>query len=123
MISLIALVNSLAILALTLDSIPTLHSQTMMGMLCLREVRLLRPLFSRNVTVGDCTAAPSLAWKCHDIEPQPAQCAGRPTDHPLDFVTRRAGTGQSRALQFLQRVQLRGLICWDTRCSRRRGNR
>src|SRR5260370_26443223 len=91
MISLIALVTSLAILALTPDSIPTLHSQTMTGMLYLHEVRLMRSLFFRNVAVRDCTAAPSLAWKCHDIEPQPAQCTG----HRLDLVTGRAGQAQS----------------------------
>jgi hypothetical protein len=53
-------VNSLAILALTPVSIPTLHSQTMTGMLSLREDGLLRPSVYRNVTVGDCNAAPPL---------------------------------------------------------------
>src|SRR5437867_8808220 len=60
MTSLIALVNSLAILALTPVSIPTLHSQIMTGMLSLREDGLLRPSVSRNVAVGDCNAAPPL---------------------------------------------------------------
>jgi hypothetical protein len=69
MTSLIALVISVAILALTPVSIPTLHSQTMTGMLGLREDGLLRPSVSRNVAVGDCNAAPPLlesamTWIC-----------------------------------------------------------
>src|SRR6185437_9207209 len=70
------------------DSIPTLHSQTMTGMLYLHEVRLMRFLFSRSLAVMDCTAAPSLAWKCHDIEPQPAQCTGRVGSSATSLLSR-----------------------------------